>query len=151
MTTAAVILALTLLQSPRLEDSVLQFYVAEFHRVVNVNPDLFVKAQPIIQEFIQTRFDLSARRQETLMQLRMLVNRRNSRDDEIKRAIQDLAKADADIQANQERFLNSIDPLLTPRQQGAVRIFQQVADQRMRQFLNNVRSNNRGASNLPNK
>jgi hypothetical protein len=127
-------------QTPSLEESLIAFYVGEFQKVVNVNPDLFVKVFPIIREFIQTRFDLSARRQETLQQIRMLVNLPQSSDEDIKRAIRDLDKADADIQANQDKFLSSIDPLLNTRQQGRVRVFQQVADQRMRQMLNSVRN-----------
>ena len=127
-------------QTPSLEESVVDFYVGEFQRVVNVNPELFVKASPIIKEFIRARFDISARRQETLQQLRMLVNRGDSNEEDIKRAIRDLDKADADIHANQERFLSSIDPLLNTRQQGRVRIFQQVADQRMRQMLNSIQN-----------
>jgi hypothetical protein len=126
-------------QTPSLEESVVDFYVGEFQRVVNVNPELFVKASPIIKEFIRARFDISARRQETMQQLRMLVNRGDNEED-IKRAIRDLDKADADIHANQERFLSSIDPLLNTRQQGRVRIFQQVADQAMRQMLNKVQN-----------
>lgn len=126
-------------QAPSLEESVVDFYVGEFQRVVNVNPELFVKASPIIKEFIRTRFDISARRQETLQQLRMLVNRGGSEED-IKRAIRDLDKADADIHTNQERFLSNIDPLLNTRQQGRVRIFQQVADQAMRQMLNKIQN-----------
>jgi hypothetical protein len=70
----------------------------------------------------------------------MLVNRPQSSDEDMKRAIRDLDKADADIQANQDKFLSSIDPLLNTRQQGRVRVFQQVADQRMRQMLNSVRN-----------
>ena len=126
-------------QTPSLEDSVVDFYVGEFQRVVNVKPELFVKASPIIKEFIRARFDISARRQETLQQLRMLVNRGGSEDD-IKRAIRDLDKADADIHTNQEHFLSSIDPLLNTRQQGRVRISQQVADQAMRQMLNRIQN-----------
>ena len=127
-------------QTPSLEDSVVDFYVGEFQRVVNVSPELFVKASPIIKDFIRTRFDISARRQETLQQLRMLVNRANGSEEDVKRAIRDLDKADADIHANQEHFLSSIDPLLNTRQQGRVRIFQQVADQRMRNMLNRVQN-----------
>jgi hypothetical protein len=126
-------------QPPTIEDSVATFYVGEFQRVVNVNPDVFAKALPLIREFIQTRFDISARRLDTIQQLRMLVNRPNSSDQDIKQAIRDLDKADSDIQANQDRFLSSIDPLLTTRQQGRVRVFQQVADQRIRQMLNSVK------------
>src|SRR5215475_3672681 len=79
-------------QTPSLEESVVDFYVGEFQRVVNVNPELFVKASPIIKEFIRARFDISAHRQETLQQLRMLVNRGGNEED-IKRAIRDLDKA----------------------------------------------------------
>ena len=127
-------------QTPSLEETVVDFYVGEFQRVVNVNPELFVKTSPIIKEFIRTRFDISARRQETLRQLRMLVNRGDSNEEDVRRVIRDLDKADADIHANQERFLSSIDPLLNTRQQGRVRIFQQVADQRMRQMLNSIQN-----------
>jgi hypothetical protein len=127
-------------QTPSLEETVVDFYVAEFHKVVNVTPEVFVKAAPIIKDFIRTRFDISARRQETLRQLRMLVNRANSTEEDMKRAIRDLDKADADIHENQERFLSSIDPLLNTRQQGRVRIFQQMADQKMRQMLNQIQN-----------
>lgn len=129
-------------QTPKLEETVVSFYVGEFQRVVNVNPEVFAKAMPIIREFIETRFDLSARRQETLQQLRMLVNRPKSSDQDIKQATRDLDKADSDIQANQDHFLSTIDPLLNTRQQGRVRVFQQVADQRMRQMINSIRNGN---------
>jgi hypothetical protein len=136
-------------QPPKIEDSVIAFYVGEFQRVVNVNPDVFAKALPIIREFIQTRFEISMRRLDTMQQLQMLVNRRDSSDQDIKQAIHDLDKADADNQANQDHFLSSIDPILTTRQQGRVRVFQQVADQRMRQMLNSIRSGR--ATNSPNQ
>jgi hypothetical protein len=125
-------------QPTKIEDSITTFYVAEFQRFVNVTPDVFVKALPIIREFIQTRFDISMRRQDIFNELRMLVNNAKSTDQDIKQAIHDLEKADADIQANQDHFLTSIDPLLTTRQQGRVRVFQQNADQKMRQMLNSI-------------
>jgi hypothetical protein len=126
-------------QTPRLEETVLTFYVGEFQRLVNVNPDVWAKTYPLLREFIQARFELSARRQEALQQLQMAVQRPKSNDDDIKKAIRDFDKADADIQANQQRFLSNVEPLLTPRQQGRVRIFQQRADQRIRQMLNSLR------------
>jgi hypothetical protein len=126
-------------QPPRLEETVLTFYVGEFQRLVNVNPDTWSKTYPLLREFIQARFELSARRQEALEQLQMVVSRPKTNDDDIKKAIRDFDKADADIQANQQRFLSNVEPLLTPRQQGRVRIFQQRADQRIRQMLNSIR------------
>lgn len=133
-------------QPPRLEETVVAFYVGEFQRVVNVSPEVFAKVLPVIREFIETRFDLSARRQETFQNLRMLTNRANSSDQDIKQAIRDLDKADSDIQANQDHFLTTIDPLLNTRQQGRVRVFQQQADQRMRQMLNSIRNGNAAQS-----
>jgi hypothetical protein len=137
-------------QPPKIEDSVIAFYVGEFQRVVNVNPDVFAKALPIIREFIQTRFDLSSRRQDTMQQLIMLINNPKSSDQEIKQVIRDLDKTDSDIQANQDHFLSTIDPILDTRQQGRVRRFQQVADQRMRQMLTSIR-NAAATTNSPNK
>jgi hypothetical protein len=128
-------------QPPTLQESVLAFYVAEFHRLVNVRPALFDMAYPIIKGFVQNRFDLTSRRQEMLEQLRMLVNQQSSSEEDMKRVIHEVDKADSDIQANQERFLANIDPLLNTRQQARVRIFQQTVDRGMSQMLNSIRNN----------
>jgi hypothetical protein len=127
-------------QSPTIEDSVADFYVSEFQRAVNVNLDVYIKAKPLIKEFIQTRFSISARRQDMTMQLRIVLNNPKSTDQEIKQAIRDLDKVDSDMQANQDRFLSNIDPLLTTRQQGRVRLFLQNTDQKIRQMLNSVKN-----------
>jgi hypothetical protein len=128
-------------QPLKIEEPVLDFYVGEFQRVVNTNQDLFVKVRPFLREFVENRFEISARRQDTMQQLQMLVQDRKSSDDDIRRVTRDVDKADSDIQANQERFLSNVGPLLSIRQQARVRVFLQMADQRMRALLNSIRNN----------
>jgi len=127
-------------QPQKIEADVLDFYVAEFHSVVKTNPDQFIKVRSVIKEYIENRFEISARRLEMMQQLRRLVQRTNSTDEEILRATSEFDKADADLQANQVKFLTTVAPLLDPRQQARVRIFQQVADRRLLQMINSARN-----------
>ena len=127
-------------QPLKIEADVLDFYVAEFHSVVKTNPDQFTKVRSVIKDYIENRFEISARRLEMLQQLRLLIQRPNSTDEEILRATSEFDKADADLQANQLKFLSSVDPLLNPRQQARVRIFQQMADRRLLQMINSARN-----------
>jgi len=127
-------------QPLKIEADVLDFYVAEFHSVVKTNPDQFTKVRSVIKDYIENRFEISARRLEMLQQLRMVVQRTNSTDEEILRATSEFDKADADLQANQTKFLSTVAPLLNPRQQARVRIFQQVADRRLLQMINSARN-----------
>jgi len=127
-------------QPLRIEADVLDFYVAEFHSVVKTNPDQFTKVRSVIKDYIENRFEISARRLEIMQQLRMLVQRTNSTDEEILRVTSEFDKADADLQANQVKFLSTVAPMLNPRQQARVRIFQQMADRRLLQMINSART-----------
>jgi len=127
-------------QPLKIEADVLDYYVAEFHSVVKTNPDQFTKVRSVIKDYIENRFEISARRLEMLQQLRLLIQRPKSTDEEILRATSEFDKADADLQANQVKFLTTVAPLLNPRQQARVRIFQQVADRRLLQMINTARN-----------
>lgn len=122
-----------------LQDVVLGFYISQFQQVAQVNDEVFAKILPFLREFVQERFEISARRTRSLNQLRQLINRGGS-DDDFKRMIRELDKADADGQANQEKFLANVDPLLNTRQQAKVRIFQAMSDQRIRQMLDRIQN-----------
>src|SRR5262249_41026891 len=129
-------------QRPRagaLQDVVLGFYISQFQQVAEVNDEVFAKILPFLRQFVSDRFEISARRTRALNQIRQLVNRGGS-DDEIKRMTKELDQADADGLANQQRFLTNADPLLTARQQAKVRIFQAMADQRIRQMLDRIQN-----------
>ena len=122
-----------------LQDVVLGFYISQFQQVAEVTDEVFAKILPFLREFVQDRFEISARRTRSLNQLRQMINRGGS-DDDIKRMIRELDKADADAQANQEKFLAKVDPLLDTRQQAKVRIFQAMSDQRIRQMLDRIQN-----------
>jgi hypothetical protein len=129
-------------QRPRagaLQDVVLGFYISQFQQVAEVNDEVFAKILPFLREFVSDRFEISARRTRALNQIRQLANRGGS-DDEVKRMIKELDQADADGLANQQKFLTNTDPLLTARQQAKVRIFQAMADQRIRQMLDRIQN-----------
>jgi hypothetical protein len=126
-----------------LQDAVLGFYVSQFQQQAEVSTEVFAKILPFLQQFVQDRFDISQRRTRALNQLRQAIQRGGSEDD-LKRLIHDFDAADADFQSNQEKFLSNVDPLLDTRQQAKLRIFQVMADNRMRQILNSVQNPQRG-------
>jgi len=126
-----------------LQDAVLGFYISQFQQQTEVSTETFAKILPFLQQFVQDRFEISQRRTRALNQLRRAVQDGAS-EDELKRAIRDFDAADSDFQSNQEKFLGNVDPLLDARQQAKLRIFQVIADNRMRQLLTNVRNPNRG-------
>jgi hypothetical protein len=139
--------------SPRvMQDAVLGFYVSEFQKQAEVSTEVFAKILPFLQQFVQDRFEISQRRTRALNQIRQAVNRGGSEED-LKRLIHEFDSADADFQSNQEKFLSNVDPMLDPRQQAKLRIFQVMADNRMRQILTSVQNANaavrRGAVNAP--
>jgi len=128
-----------------IEDVVLGFYISQFQQVADVSDEVFAKVLPFLRQFIQERFEITNRRRRALNQIQTLVQRNDS-DEEIKRAIQEIDNADSDLQANQKKFLFNIDPLLSPRQQARVRMFQVMSDQRIRQMLDRIQnSGNRQA------
>jgi hypothetical protein len=126
-----------------LRDAVLGFYVSEFQKQAEVAPETFGRILPFLQQFVQDRFEISQRRTRALNQLRQGIQRGAS-DEDLKRLVHDFDSADADFQANQEKFLSSVDPLLDAKQQAKLRIFQVMADNRMRQILTSVQNPNRG-------
>src|SRR5437899_12402180 len=126
-----------------LQDAVLGFYVGQFQQQTEVSNEVFAKILPFLQQFVQDRFQISQRRTRALNQLRQAVQRGGSEDD-LKRLTREFDAADADFQSNQEKFLGNVDPLLDARQQAKLRIFQVMADNRMRQILTSVQNPRRG-------
>jgi len=126
-----------------LQDAVLGFYVGQFQQQTEVSNEVFAKILPFLQQFVQDRFQISQRRTRALNQLRQAVQRGGS-EDELKRLTREFDAADADFQSNQEKFLGNVDPLLDARQQAKLRIFQVMADNRMRQIVTSVQTPRRG-------
>jgi hypothetical protein len=126
-----------------MEDSVINFYVTRFQKQAEVSDETFGKIIPFLRQFVTDRFAITNRRQRALNQLRQMVQGGAASEDELKRAVHDFDAADAEFQANQEKFLANVDPLLNPRQQARLRLFQVQADNQMRTMLDNVQQANR--------
>jgi hypothetical protein len=126
-----------------MQDSVIAFYVNQFQKQTGVTDETFGKIIPFVRQFVQDRFDITNRKQRALTQLRQVVQPGNASEDELKRAVHDLDAADRDLQANQEKFLANVDPLLNPRQQARLRLIQVQADNQMRRMLDNLQQANR--------
>jgi hypothetical protein len=121
------------------EDAVYAFYVRQFQQDTDVTPEVFSKILPFIDQFLKDRFEISQRRTRALNQLRQAIER-NGSEDELRRLIRELDAADSEFQANQEKFLSNVDPLLNLRQRAKVRVLQNMADNRIRQYLNAVQN-----------
>src|SRR5262249_35909438 len=115
------------------------FYVSQFRRNAEISTEVFAKILPFIEQFVDDRFEIANRRRRALNQLRQAINLSAS-DDELKRLVRELDAADADFQANQQKFFASVDPLLNARQQARIRVLQEMADARIRQLLNAVQN-----------
>lgn len=121
------------------EDSLIGFYTNQFQQQAEVSNEVFVKVLPFLRQFVHDRFEISQRRTRALNQLRQAVVRGGSEED-LKRLVRDLDGADADFQANQERFLGNVDPLLNARQQARLRLLQIMADNRIRELIDAVQN-----------
>ena len=117
------------------EDAVYAFYVRQFQQDTEVSPEVFSKVLPFIDQFLKDRFEIARRRNRALNELRQVIGR-NGSEDELRRLIRELDASDSEFQANQEKFLSNVDPLLNLRQRAKVRVLQNMADSRLRQYLN---------------
>jgi hypothetical protein len=124
-----------------LEDSVYAFYVRQFQQDAEMTPEALSKILPFLDEFVKERFQIAARRTRALNQLRQLIAQ-NGAESDLARATRELDAADSDSQANHARFLSNIDPLLNPRQQAKARLLQNIADNRVRQLLEDAQNAN---------
>jgi hypothetical protein len=134
-----------------MQEALFSFYVKQLQQDGEIPPEVFTnKIFPYLDEFLQARLDISERHNRALNQMRQAVMR-NAPEEEFKRLVRELDAADADAQANLEKFLSNVDPLLNPRQQAKLRILQNTADTTVRQLLNAVQNANgqRGAAAPP--
>jgi len=109
-------------------------YMQQLRRVTEGNNEVFAKISPFLEQFVEERLEISARRVQSLRQLRQAVNN-NGSEAELNRLIREIAAADSDFQANQERFFNSVDPQLNVRQQARIRLMMEMTDNQIRQLL----------------
>lgn len=123
---------------PPIEDMVEGFYVSQLPVQVELSDEQFTKVLPLLRQTLRERREITARRTRAMAQLRLMVQRGDS-EEEMKRLIREIDKADAEIQASQEKFLSGVDPLLTTSQQARLRFFQLMIEQRIRRMIDRAR------------
>ena len=128
------------------ETAVLDYYVKQFQQVAEISPEVFARILPFLEQFVADRFELSRRRTRALNQMRQIIAR-NGTDEELSRFTRELDSADAEFQSNQEKFLGSVDPLLTVRQRAKVRFLLNMVDNVIRQTLQSVQNPNQQRRN----
>jgi hypothetical protein len=136
------------LRGPVMRDAMLFFYVQQIQKQLELSPEVYEKILPPMTDFVQNRLDISQRRTRAITQIRQAINR-GAGDDELTRLAHAVDAADVEAQNNQDKFLSSVDPLLTPKQQARLRLFQVNADNQLRQYLNTVQNSNRGRAQEP--
>ena len=125
-----------------MQDAVITFYVNQFQKQTGVTNETFGTIIGFVRQFVQDRLDITNRKQRALNQLRQTVQNPNASEEELRRVVHDYDAADHDFQANQEKFLANVDPLLTPRQQARFRQIQIQADNQMKRMLDNLQQVN---------
>lgn len=136
------------LRRPAMRDAMLFFYVQQIQKQLEISSEVYEKILPLMEDFVQNRLDISQRRTRAIAQIRQAINR-GAGDDELTRLTHEVDAADVEAQNNQDKFLNGVDPLLTPKQQARLRLFQVNADNQLRQYLNTVQGSNRGRGQQP--
>ena len=133
-------------QTPPVLDMVEGFYVSQLPRMVEVSDEQFVKILPVLRQSLRERFEISTRRTRAMNQLRQAAESGAS-DEDLTRLVREMDRADSDVQANRERFLASVDPQLTPRQQARLRMALIMIEQRVGNMIQ--RANNANANRQP--
>jgi hypothetical protein len=121
-----------------IQDMVEGFYVSQLRSQMELSDDQFAKLLPLVEQTLRERREISGRRTQAMNELRLLIEQGGSEED-MKRLIGEIDKTDAEIQASQQKFLDSADPLLTIRQQARLRVVQAMIETRIRLMIERAR------------
>ena len=124
-------------------------YARSLRQATDGNNDIYGKIFPFLEEFVEARLEISERRVRSLRQLRQAVNN-NGAEAELDRLMREISNADSEFQTNQEKFFNSVAPLLNVRQQARIRIMMEMTDNQIRQLLEAAQNPNQQQQQRPN-
>jgi hypothetical protein len=119
-------------------EEVERFYVNQLRNQVELSEEQFGEIGPMLRLSLRERRDIEARRTRATNQTRQAIQRGAS-DDELRVLMDDIDRADADRLASQQRFLRSVEPILTVQQLARLRVFEVVIEQRIRAMIDQAR------------
>jgi hypothetical protein len=123
------------------EDAVYGVYMRQLARDPEFSPEIRARIQPFLDRFLEDRFEVTRRRTRALNQLRQAMAR-NASDDEISGFVREIDNADSEFLNAHERYLMSVDPILTPRQRARMRLLQEMSERMIRQTLDALQNPN---------
>ena len=102
---------------------------------VELSEDQINRIIPFLRQYLDDRNQINAaRRPRSQMLLRQAVMR-GAPDEELAKLIQQFDQIDVDARSTQERFFANVDPLLTIRQRGWLRVWQLGVEDRIKRMI----------------
>ena len=95
--------------------------------------------QTLLRLALTERRQIEARRTRATNQTRQAIQRGAS-EEELRNLMSEMDLADADRIASQQRFLRSVDPILSVQQLARLRVFEAVIEQRIRAMIDQARA-----------
>ena len=121
-----------------IQEEVERFYLNQLRNQVELNEAQFAEIGPMLRLALRERRDIEARRTQAANQTRQAI-RRGASDEELRSLMSEMDRADADRLASQQRFLRSVDPILSVQQLARLRVFESVIEQRIRALIDRAR------------
>lgn len=109
---------------PELAETIQLFYLHRLRDALDLDEEQTLKILDILDERREAERTLRERHHEALMRLRDLVDQKGTQDSEYLRALEDLERAEKDMQKQTEDFEKREDAVLSPRQRAMRRLFE---------------------------
>ena len=122
------------LPSATIQDEVDRFYVNQLRNQVQLTEEQLMEIGPLLRLALSERRQIEARRTRATNQTRQAVLRGAS-DEELRNLMSEMDRADAERVASQQRFLRSLEPILSVQQLARLRVFEVAIEQRIRAQL----------------
>jgi hypothetical protein len=110
-------------QMQQVRQGIVDLYLSDFRREVELTEEQFLKLNPLIREFIQERFRRANQRQQLKQRQDHLLSQRNPGEADVQRLSEDQERFESETATLENRFVAGMRSDLTARQALLVRRF----------------------------
>jgi len=125
------------------------YIVSNLQESLELTDDQFVKLLPLVKHLQNDRRALVQRRQQSLMELRRLLASGGATEPRVSELLRQVKAVEAEEPATLRKDRDAIDAALTPLQQAKFRVLEVEVDRKIRELMNQIRSERRGAAAKP--
>ena len=122
-----------------IEEMVDRFYENQIRQKLELTDEQFRQVRPMLRLALRERREITVRRARMINRLRQVIDGSASEDD-LRQRLEDLDSSNGETQASQERFLRSMDQILSLQQRAKLRVFEATIEQQVRNMLNRARA-----------